>query len=313
MRTSTTKRRSAFTLVELLVVIGIILIIAALGVTMLPRFQQDQKVQRGADQLQQFLLIARQRAKRDQLATGVRLYITPGSNLVNQLAYIQQPAPFTGGNLTSASVVNGIPTVNFDPNTVDLVGASGLDLSLVQAGDYLQISDGPLHYIQSVNSPTQLTLPAVWPIGSTNPDANNNLPTLPNITTPTQDWQILRGPRRFEGEDIITMYQDMVIDVNATPTYGSMNLPATKVISGPLPYTSCIDILFSPSGGVVGTGGMGGKMVLWVRDSTAVVPTDPGAALLVAIQLRTGFISAAPVNVNGDPYAFTKNGRGSGL
>ena len=77
MQTSITKHRDAFTLIELLVVIGIILLIAALGVTMLPRFQQDQKVQRGSDQLQQYLLIAKQCAKRDLLATGIRLYMAP--------------------------------------------------------------------------------------------------------------------------------------------------------------------------------------------------------------------------------------------
>ena len=83
-------RRVALTLVEMLVVMSLVALLAALVVAFVPRLQEHQKANRGAEQLQGWLLIAKQWAKRDGVPTGLRL--SPGvSGLCTSLQYIQQP------------------------------------------------------------------------------------------------------------------------------------------------------------------------------------------------------------------------------
>src|SRR5258708_2097886 len=85
--------RRGMTLVELLVVMVIMLILATIVVAFAPGFQDAQKVGRGADQLQGWLLMARQWAKKDRIPTGLRLIVN--NNGVSDLQYIQQPPTFT--------------------------------------------------------------------------------------------------------------------------------------------------------------------------------------------------------------------------
>ena len=94
-------RRPAFTLIELLVVIAIITILAALTAIFFPRFQDQELVNRGADQLQGWLLAAKMQAKRDRLPTGFRLILDPSGN-VTSLSYIQQPDNFALGTYIGA-------------------------------------------------------------------------------------------------------------------------------------------------------------------------------------------------------------------
>jgi prepilin-type N-terminal cleavage/methylation domain-containing protein len=97
MRTPRRLRRG-FTLIELLVAIGIILIIAAIGYYTLPSLLGNQNRARAVDQLTEWLLTAKIRARRDGLATGLRILVDPTTNTAAQVAYIQQPDPFTGGS-----------------------------------------------------------------------------------------------------------------------------------------------------------------------------------------------------------------------
>src|SRR2546427_7500521 len=95
-------RRRGFTLVELLVVLALMLVLAALAVAFVPRMNERAKTPRGVSQLQMWLLVARQWAKRDNIPTGIRLQAgrlypnpaVPNSSFVSDLQYIQQPAPY---------------------------------------------------------------------------------------------------------------------------------------------------------------------------------------------------------------------------
>src|SRR5947207_2736284 len=105
MRTCTltrSDRRPGFTLVEMLVVLALILFVTAIAVTFVPSMLERARATKGADQLQGWLLIAKQRALRDRLRTGIRiqparLYPTPANPNVawrHDLQYIQQPEHF---------------------------------------------------------------------------------------------------------------------------------------------------------------------------------------------------------------------------
>src|SRR5436305_13633665 len=85
--------RRGMTLVELLVVMVIMLILATIVVAFAPGFQDAQKVGRGADSLQGWLLMARQWAKKDRVPTGLRFLVNNG--VATDLMYTQQPPNFT--------------------------------------------------------------------------------------------------------------------------------------------------------------------------------------------------------------------------
>src|SRR4051812_34615828 len=90
-------RRSGLTLIELLVVITIMVALFALVAAVAPRMGERQRASRGADMLQGWLLIAKQRSIRDRAPRGIRLLSSPPplyASYVTQLQYIEQPEPY---------------------------------------------------------------------------------------------------------------------------------------------------------------------------------------------------------------------------
>jgi type II secretory pathway pseudopilin PulG len=289
--------RRALTLVELLVVVALLVLIAALGAAFLPRFQDSQHLTRGVDLLTQWLLTAKQRAKRDGLPTGVRILFDSSTSLADQLEYIQQPEPLTGGTLSG--IASGTATFT----GVDFVGAATsagqADIGLVEPGDYLEVyGGGTVHLISAVGNATTLTL------------SNTSL-TLTLPSTGATNYRILRQPHRLASEGLLQLPQDIVIDNNPNPDNSnspySQNVPQRQVGS-----STFYEILFSPSGAVIGKGTASGKIILWVLNTAADI-SDPASSALIAVQVRTGFIAAHPVASGSDPYQFTEDGRSSGL
>jgi hypothetical protein len=171
----------------------------------------------------------------------------------------------------------------------DFSGGFGLPVSNlwpVQAGDYLEVNGGLPHRIASLSD--TLTLVLASPLPASIPAAN-----------PTMNYRIIRAPR-IQGEDQLQMPADIVIDLGTNTTYGNP-LPQD-------PLTSTIDILFSPSGAVIGRGTSTDSIYLWVRDST--LPLAQGDNTLVAVQVRTGATFAYPVDNTPNPnYPADKSGR----
>jgi prepilin-type N-terminal cleavage/methylation domain-containing protein len=94
MITRSVGRRRAFTLLELMVVISIMVVLATLAVLFLPNLDRNKGVPNAVTQIHGWFNISKQTAIRDGSARGIRLIEdSPGSGRVVEMQYIEQPEP----------------------------------------------------------------------------------------------------------------------------------------------------------------------------------------------------------------------------
>jgi prepilin-type N-terminal cleavage/methylation domain-containing protein len=86
------RTRTAFTLMEMLVVIGVILVIATIGLYLVPKLDRHKGVPNAVAQLHGWINLSKQHALRDQAPRGLRL-IHDGDGRVTSAVYIEQPDP----------------------------------------------------------------------------------------------------------------------------------------------------------------------------------------------------------------------------
>jgi prepilin-type N-terminal cleavage/methylation domain-containing protein len=302
------RRRRGFTLIELLVVIAIITLLSVIGYLVIPTLNNDYNRVRAVDQISEYLLTAKMRAKRDGLPTGIRFNATSGQ--VNQIYFVQQPDAITGA--TMGATLTGIAANAMQPPVAasftggDWVGAgnaAGDQYAPVQAGDYLEINGGgPVYVIgTSKAGAAAITLTA-------NGATVSLLNASASFSGSTSNWRIIRMPRLMEGEDVKQLPGDLVVDLGQ-----SLRVPTRTLGSGTIGTAAVSEIVFSPSVSVVNPISGSGKIILWIADpGNASQPQGPST--LIAINTRSGFIGAYDVNLNGgDPYSFTEDGRGGGF
>lgn len=308
--------RRAFTLVEMLVVLALVLVLATLLIAFGPRMAEKHKAAAGADQLQQWLLIAKQRALRDRSPTGLRLIPdTDNPSFVRKLRYVQLPADLRFQRPMSVSAgsapgrfdyvdLGAGPGENFRAGSADLPGYTDPAFWTVQPGDFIQFPDLTVHKIGGADStgavigtpvtPTRLQLN--W---SGAPASPINSSTL---------FSIFRSSRPILGEQELLLPEDIVIDLGTNTTYA---VPLYQGFSG---YP---EIVFGTDGPMINTP-LNGKAILWVRDVTQ----GTAEQTLIVVYGRTGFIAAHQVDVTpsqtvpgqyANPYSFTQDGRSSGL
>jgi hypothetical protein len=261
-----------------------------LTVLFMPRIQERQRVAQGADMLQGWLLMAKQRALRDRIPTGIRLQpmsqtpADPTHFYVRDLQYIQRPDDYSQGWL-----VGWRENVATFTNDVDFLGASR---DVIQTGDYLLVrGEGVPSVITAV--PSANTLQVSPASEAYRPQSGTRV-----------SYRIARQPRLLAGEQPLQLPQNVAVDLSRVPD-------PYKVPSRP-PPASYWEILFSPSGRLVGQGTGNAPIALWVRDVT-LDASAPGEQTLIVIYPLTGSIAAHPVAQGGDPFLYIRDGRSSGF
>jgi prepilin-type N-terminal cleavage/methylation domain-containing protein len=320
-----------FTLVEMLVVITILLIIAAMTVAALNWHAESDRIHGAARQVQSVLEGARGRAMYAKEFRGVRFLLDPldldappngpGSRSVASMIYVQPTKPWSGAviithddpadPLTPLTRVRLRDPVDVMPNFTDL-----RNRGLLRDGARIRMPDndkGTWYVIVTLDDATYapeqdliLSLPFA---GSSGPvDARIELP-----------------PSVMPNQEPVSLPNNIVIDLDRCglqPFASNLimrratKLPAYwKVPSGAAPegfvYTSQLDIMFSPRGAVTGPAAGSGLIHLYLTEregsdrdlDPGYVPAStadeqPVEKLVVTIYTRTGHVSSAPVNTD---------------
>ncbi|MFO0805543.1 MAG: prepilin-type N-terminal cleavage/methylation domain-containing protein [Gemmataceae bacterium] len=293
-------RRSAFTLVELLVVMAIVVLLATLTLAVVVNMGERDGTTDAAGLTRQWLMIAKNRAARDHANRGLRLVVGLDSNnpaktnalWVTELQYIEQPPTFV------PTIAN--PTAR--PPYTALAPCVKIVYGYDAAGNQLQgssecwidnLEPGEAAFLQSSIPGGLLTLSDLRNSAETGPFTGRMFPpsagaVLVGGTAPGTSRLRMRldpfpiVPHGATGTPNTTVPQYMTFNFGITP-------PPQVIVGEPplqLPKGICIDltvsvpavgtdvdILFTPSGHVVPMGsvaGVDGMILLWHRDYTKI-------------------------------------------
>lgn len=136
--------REGFTLVELLVVMAIIIIFGAMTVAFYPSVSSDNELSRISNQVQGMIVGARQTARRELVATGIRFLPSTNPNICEQLLLIQKPADIFG--YTFGPMLYQVGPLNV--NAGSFVNSGAAFDSVLKPSAYQK---NPLKYQQSIS------------------------------------------------------------------------------------------------------------------------------------------------------------------
>ncbi len=313
------RQRFGFTLIEMLIVMALILILASITVAFLPGAIEKQKSSRAADLLQGWLLVAKQWAKRDGLATGIRLQLPSGASgagvrWVTDLQYIQQADDWTSPTAISIDVIPyppppgnqgpiGSGRLKSPPYSVtqppfdkiagpDFTGGFGPGSSPllwpVQQDDYLELIDsGSLYRIAYVfgGDPTtsQSSYLQLYLILQQPPSTTAGDPVSPGFGGLPGTTSPSFTTSRYR------VHRAPRILPGEPPLQMATGVAIDTNISALSTTGNYLDILFAPSGALLRPK-LDDKVILCVRDVT--LDNFQGDMTLITIYSRTGFIAA---------------------
>lgn len=330
--------RSGFTMIELLIVIGLMVLLATITVTTINLTISGDKVRAASRQVQSYLEGARDRAIHAKAPRGVRFLLDPtNSRTVSSMVYIAPTDDWTQGTIqlewdsSTPPQVRVVRGFDSDPNSYNSnnptgwVGLIGLyQQGLLRDGARILIPNDSTGTWYTINtsllpnynpsagsySPPRLllTTPYVTPATNSNPTAFNPafLPGTGPIT-----YRLQLPANVLPNQEPTLLPKGTVIDLDrcsktpAAPSVSTSTLPASWMFTGVTPfiYTNQMDVMFSPRGTVIGTSAGKGLIHFYVAEQKdadqALIPlSSPGDKHIVSLFGRTGAISVHPVDLS---------------
>lgn len=299
--------RSAFTLVELIVAMSVMIILASIALMVVPSVLEQDRTTDGAARLQQYLMIAKMRASRDNLPRGLRLIDSGG--FATEVQYIEAPPLYVPPNpsdprfdTATAPLIEFVFTPNADGTMPTAPGGRVIKLKHLNADLRNEIAGGGSVIIPDLH---------VWfsfDAGGYDPGSETVTPNMSSGVSPypemgagtslvTYQFGIYGPPQALLGEPVQQLPTNIAVDFGS-----SQGLAANR------------EILFAPSGEV--SLASSGQIFLWVRDRTKPGGNggdfdNGGEQQIVGIKTRAGSLGVFPVawpGTNPDPFFYAKNG-----
>ena len=203
------RKRTAMTLVELLVVMAIIIIFTAMTAAFYPANQADRELSRFSNTVQSALLSARNRAKAERLPTGIRFYAdTNVRTKVGSVVLIQKPAPLDGISFGGVGVIENPPTSGaYYLNFVSPAASSVLN----NGGEYIVLDSGE---VARLSTSTSMLLDNK----NTNTGFVSRLPMAPEPPSFTK-YKIYGSPVELSGDTPFELSAIIEIQMPNTPLY----------------------------------------------------------------------------------------------
>ena len=285
------RKRTAMTLVELLVVMAIIVIFTAMTAAFYPANQADRELSRFSSTVQSALLSARNRAKAERLPTGIRFYDSDANGKVDSVVLIQKPAPLDG-------LIVGYVSVNL---MTGVLGFPATYQGVINPGDFMVLESGDV-----------ATIAAAIP-NATVTNASSGF--IQNLNAYGAKYKIYRGAIELSGDTPFELSN--IIDIQMPTTVGSpldsFTLAYCFLSSLPPPtnrvYPYYIDIIFNPDGSLNNSTS---EVYLHLHNFEAVAG-DYSRDAILAVRKISGSIGVYEVGPTGAPYQFAFDPRNKGI
>lgn len=286
-----TRKRTAMTLVELLVVMAIIVIFTAITAAFYPANQADRELSRFSSTVQSALLSARNRAKAERLPTGIRFYPDLNSpTKVGSVVLIQKPAPldglsFGGVGVTETPPMSGVFLVTFATTLV-----SGTGDKIITGGDYIVLNTGETARFSGNVGTNQMQLD----------NLNTNTGFVSKLQTNPQGYKIFRGAIDLSGDTPFELSNTIELFLAS----GSLSVvPASVSVSG------AADIIFNPDGSLNNSPS---EVYLHLHNLESL-SGDFSRDAILAVRKMSGSIGVYEVGPTGAPYQFAFDPRNKGI
>ena len=313
--------RSAFTLVEMLVVITILLVMMGVTVAVFNVSLEGERIRSGASQIQSYLAGARDRAAFAGRPCGVRFILDElDPTLVRSMLYIQVPDDWQQGSF----IVNDVQGNPYSSYLVEELsnGVSTTDWDEIS----LLLNTTQLRKPRIMIQGHWYTVVATWAWA----DPNSN-PTLTHqglticprfrgsVLTRVEegDYRLRLQPEIMPGQEPVLLPTGVVIDLN------QCRRKHTSLFAETLPqswnpnntFLPALDILFSPNGTVIGPEASKGVIHLLVNDVTDAgqnlfpidllgaspgTPRNQSDKRVVTLFTRTGYVTTSELVSNID-------------
>ena len=303
--TRITRLRSAFTLIELLIVVSIILILMTFTAAAVNFALEGEKVSSATGQIQSYLEGARSRAIKAGEPRGVRFYLDPNlsgsvaTGVVTTMVYIAPGETWTEGNVrlertaanpTLATIIAGSPDSGWWELKKRGLLFNNLRVRIPnsRSGSWYSINVDAIDTTGS--SPPSFTPSNPFPLKITitppfrDPATNSANSVIAFAGGGPSTYRIELAPSVLPRAPVL-LPKGTVLDLVSSRYPGLSVVGLTSTVTSPLPY---FDIMFTPRGTVMGSAAATGLTHLYVTELA-------GAELLRDWATEVGSASSPPV------------------